>query len=152
MLNLIVESKLYDILLVVLCSSNNIRLLIFPFVTSINFNVNKLNILFLENTIVRRSMNLLPGLYYLLRKLVQYNHVANIQISPTVVAMMRKSMLLNIAMSRQQLLTTIRTHTTACKSSWHIVHMYHFALRILSPRKNKVVAHICFILSSSDIK
>ena len=42
MLNLIVESKLYNILLVVLGSSNNIRLHILPLVMSANFKTTQL--------------------------------------------------------------------------------------------------------------
>lgn len=133
MLDLIIESKLYYILLVVLSSRNNIRLLILPFVTSVNSNVNKLYVLFLEDAIVRRSMNLFPCLYYLLRKFVQNNHVAYIQISSTIVAMMRKAMLILFAMPCQKLLMTARTHTTTRKSSWHIIYMHHFALRVFCP-------------------
>ena len=107
--------------------------LLFAACSPVSFSLDKLYILPWENAIIGRDMNPFPCLYNLLRKLIQAHHVTNLQVSPAAVAMMRKAMLLHIAMSGQQPLMTAGTHTTTRQPSWHIVHMHHFALRVLGP-------------------
>ena len=101
MLDFIFEHKLYEILFAIYRCCNYIRLFVFSLILAVNFDIFKFKYFTFEDAIIRRRKYFLLGLYNLFSQFIQYNHIAYLQVCPSHVTMMRKTMFSHFTMAGQ---------------------------------------------------
>lgn|GEM_PF-3226836 len=141
MLHLILKPEFNQILLTIFSCRHDIWLFIQSFKAIINSHIVEFNNFLWIYSIIRRRIDTPSPLNNLLSQFIHSNHIAYLQIRPTRITVMCKTMLLHASMARQQTFMTTRALSPTSNPSGNFVNMHHISLLVFSPRENKICSH-----------